>query len=213
MVEVVVRAVVLRRLLLHNLLNGEFMKRITIIGFALLLVVIAVFGYIVINDVQFDAKDSSNSNESVTMLSISKDGVTVNYPSNWVLSQATSNNSIIAISKQSSVDNLEVGQVNINVEKKEFSGDFSRFVNKSYSNIQADKAFDLVSSGEVAVNDQNAFEYIYTSSASTGVIKQHKALWFERGNEAYVVMYSAPIDKYEANLAAADYIIEHIQFY
>lgn len=188
------------------------MNKITIIGIAALLVIIAVFGYIIINDIQFDHKDTSNSNESVTMLSISKGGVTVNYPSNWVLSQATSNNSVIAISKQSSVDNLEVGQVNIHVEKKEFSGDFKSFVNKSYTNIQADQAFDLVSSGEVVVNDQNALEYIYTSSASTGVIKQHKALWFERGNEAYVVMYSAPIDKYEANLAAADYIIENIQF-
>lgn len=176
------------------------------------MVIIAVFGYIVINDIQFDNKNTSNSNESVSMQSISKSGVTVNYPSNWVLSQATSNNSIIAISKQSSVDNLEIGQVNIHVEKKEFSGNFNSFVNKSYNNIKADAAFDLVSSGEVLVNNQKALEYIYTSTASSGVIKQHKALWFERGNEAYVVMYSAPIDKYEANLAAADYIIEHIQF-
>lgn len=189
------------------------MKKITIIGIVLLLVVIAVFGYIVLNDVHFDKKNNSNSNESVSMLSISKDGVTVNYPSNWVLSQATSNNSVIAISKKSTVDNLEVGQVNIHVEKKQFSGNFKNFVNKSYSNIQADKSFDLVSSGEVAVNDKSALEYIYTSSASSGVIKQHKALWFERGNDAYVIMYSAPIDKYEANLAAADYIMGHIQFY
>jgi hypothetical protein len=189
------------------------MKKITIIGIVLLLVIIAIFGYIVINDVQFDKKNNSNSNESVSMLSISKDGVTVNYPSNWVLSQATSNNSVIAISKESSVDNLEVGQVNIHVEKKKYSGDFKNFVNKSYTNIQADKSFDLVSSGEVAINDMRALEYIYTSSASTGVIKQHKALWFDRGDEAYVVMYSAPIDKYEANLAAADYIMQHIQFF
>lgn len=210
--EEVVRAVLLSQRLLITL-NGEFMKKITIIGIVLLLVIIAIFGYIVINDVQFDKKNNSNSNESVSMLSISKDGVTVNYPSNWVLSQATSNNSVIAISKESSVDNLEVGQVNIHVEKKKYSGDFKNFVNKSYTNIQADKSFDLVSSGEVAINDMRALEYIYTSSASTGVIKQHKALWFDRGDEAYVVMYSAPIDKYEANLAAADYIMQHIQFF
>lgn len=190
------------------------MNKLTIIGVVILLVIIAVFGYIVINDIQFDTHKSggtSNTNESVTMLSMSKGGVTVNYPSNWVLSQATSENSIIAISKESSVDNLEIGQVNINVEKKEFSGDFNSFVNKSYANIQADKAFSLGSSGEVEINGEKALEYVYTSSSANGVAKQHKALWFERGNQAYVIMYSAPIDKYEANLAAADYIMSHIQ--
>ena len=189
------------------------MNKLTIIGVAILLIVIAVFGYIVVNDITFNTGNSNNanSNESVTMLSMSKGGVTVNYPSNWVLSQATSNNSVIAISKESAVDNLEVGQVNIHVEKKEFSGDFESFVNKSYTNIQAESAFDLVSSGEVSINNEKALEYIYTSSANTGVVKQHKALWFERGNQAYVIMYSAPIDKYEANLPAADYIIEQIK--
>lgn len=190
------------------------MNKLTIIGVAILLIVIAVFGYIVVNDITFNTGSSStnaNSNETVTMLTMSKGGVTVNYPSNWVLSQATSNNSVIAISKESAVDNLEVGQVNIHVEKKEFSGDFESFVNKSYTNIQADSAFDLVSSGEVSINDEKALEYIYTSSANTGVVKQHKALWFERGNQAYVIMYSAPIDKYEANLPAADYIIGQIK--
>lgn len=189
------------------------MNKLTIIGVAILLIVIAVFGYIVVNDITFNntSSNNANSNESVTMLSMSKGGVTVNYPSNWVLSQATSNNSVIAISKESAVDNLEVGQVNIHVEKKEFSGDFESFVNKSYTNIQADSAFDLVSSGEVSINNEKALEYIYTSSANTGVVKQHKALWFERGNQAYVIMYSAPIDKYGANLPAADYIIEQIK--
>ncbi|WP_407424256.1 PsbP-related protein [Methanobrevibacter sp.] len=191
------------------------MNKLTIIGVAILLIVIAVFGYIVVNDITFNTGSSNgsnaNSNESVTMLTMSKGGVTVNYPSNWVLSQATSNNSVIAISKESAVDNLEVGQVNIHVEKKEFSGDFESFVNKSYTNIRADSAFDLVSSGEVSINDEKALEYIYTSSANTGVVKQHKALWFERGNQAYVIMYSAPIDKYEANLPAADYIIGQIK--
>ena len=190
------------------------MKKLTIIGAVVLILIIAVCGYIVLNDIQFNAGSSKNTgstNESVTMLSISKGGVTIEYPSNWVMSQATSNNSVLAISKASSVDNLEVGQVNIHVEKKDFTGDFDRFVNSTYNNIQADEAFDLVSSGEVDLNGERVLQYIYTSSSNNGVVKQHKALWFDRGNEAYVVMYSAPIDKYEVNLPPADYIIQHIK--
>lgn len=191
------------------------MNKLTTIGIVILLVIIAVFGYIVINDIQFDNNKSqntnSNSNESVTMLTMSKGGVTVNYPSNWILSQATSNNSIIAISKESSIDNLEVGQVNINVEKKGFTGDFNSFVNKSYTNIHADSGFNIVSSGEVDLNGEKVLQYIYTSTGNNGIAKQHKALWFERNGEAYVIMYSAPIDKYEANLPAADYIMRNIK--
>lgn len=186
------------------------MNKITVIGVAILLIIIAVFGYIVISDVQFGNNNGGNSNESVSMLSITRDRVTVNYPSNWVISQSTSNNSIIAISKASYVDNLEIGQVNINIEKKEFTGDFESFVNKTYRNIQADNAFDIISSGEVEINGEKALEYIFTSNSTSGVVKQHKALWFERDGVAYVIMYSAPIDKYEENLAAADYIIQHI---
>lgn len=186
------------------------MKNITIIGVAIILIIIAVFGYIVINDIQFDNAKAGNSNESVTMLSVSKGGVTINYPSNWVVSQATSNKSVVAISKENSIDNQGIGQVNIIVEKKEFTGDFDSFVNKTYNNIRADEAYELISSGEVEINGERALQYIYTSSSSNGVIKQHKALWFERDGVAYVIMYSAPIDKYDANLAAADYIIEHI---
>jgi hypothetical protein len=186
------------------------MKKITIIGVAIILIIIAVFGYIVINDVHFDNGNKGNSNESVTMLSASKGGVTINYPSNWVISQATSNKSVIAVSKQSSIDNKDIGQVNVLVEKKEFTGDFDSFVNQTYTNVQADQAYELISSGEVEIHGEKALQFIYTSSSSDGVIRQHKALWFERGNVAYVIMYSAPVDKYDANLAAADYIIEHI---
>ena len=102
-----------------NFINGEFMNKLTAIGVVILLIVIVVFGYIIVNDVQFNHNNSgnTNTNESVKMLSMSKGGVTVYYPSNWVLSQTTSNNSIIAISKQSGVDNREIGQININVEK------------------------------------------------------------------------------------------------
>lgn len=189
------------------------MNKLTVIGVVIILVVIGVSGYIIVNNIHFDNKNTgnTNTNESVKMLTISKGGVTVNYPSNWVLSSATSNKSIIAISKQNAVDSREIGQININVEKKEYSGDFNTFVNQSYTNINADSSFKLVSSGEATVNNEKALQYIYTSNSTGGALKQHKSLWFERGNEVYVITYSAPVDKYDTNLPAADYIISNIK--
>lgn len=181
--------------------------KITKIGIAIIVIAILVFGFIIVNNVQFN---NNSSNETVTMQTISKGGVTINYPSNWVYSQATSNDSVIAISKQNQIDGLEVGQVNINVERREFTGDFANFVNKSYNNLQADPAYNMVSSGEVDFNGETALQYIYTSNSTGGVIREHKAIWVERGNNAYVILYSAPIDRFDGNLAAADYIISHI---
>ena len=175
------------------------MSKFTVIGVLMVVVLIAVFGYIIVNDIQFDAAQEDSNNESVTMLSDSKGGVVVEYPSNWVLSNSTSNDSIIAVSKGNSVDSFQIGQVNVNVEKRGLDEGFDSFLNRTYTNIGADPAFQLVSSGD-----------IYTSSSVDGSVRQHKAIWFEKNNCAYVIMYSAPVDQFEANLPAADYIIEHI---
>ena len=186
------------------------MSKFTVIGVLMVVVLIAVFGYIIVNDIQFDAAQEDSNNESVTMLSDSKGGVVVEYPSNWVLSNSTSNDSIIAVSKGNSVDSFQIGQVNVNVEKRGLDEGFDSFLNRIYTNIGADPAFQLVSSGDISVNGHDAVEYIYTSSSVDGSVRQHKAIWFEKNNCAYVIMYSAPVDQFEANLPAADYIIEHI---
>ena len=156
---------------------------------------------------------SANADDSsdLEMLSLSKGGIVINYPSDWGYSQATSNYSIMSISKLDSIDSLGVGQVNINIEKKQIEGDFYTFVNDTYKSMQKDSSFELVSSGEVMVKDIDAIEYIYTSSQNDTTIKEHKAVWFEKGGQAYVLLYSAPIDQFENNLYVFDYILTDIQ--
>ena len=90
---------------------------------------------------------SAESNDT-TVLTLSKSGITINYPSNWGYSDALSSYSIMAISKADSVDSFGVGQVDINIEK---------------------------------------------------------------GGQAYVLLYSAPLDKFESNLYVFDYIVSDIR--
>lgn len=155
------------------------------------------------------SEDSDNSKD-INILSLSKGGITIQYPSDWGNSKATSTYSIMAISKLDSVDAFGIGQVNINVEKKPLEGDFYTFVNDTYESMQKDSSFQLVSSGAVSVGGQDALEYIYTSNQGTGE-KEHKAVWFEKGGQAYVIMYSAPILDFEDNLYVFDYILSGIQ--
>ena len=153
---------------------------------------------------------ANDDNSDVNILTLSKGGITIQYPSDWGNSKANSNYSIMAISKIDSVDALGIGQVNINVEKKPIEGDFYTFVNESYEDMQKDSSFQLISSGAVAVGGQDALEYVYTSSQGTAE-KEHKAIWFEKGGQAYVIMYSAPISEFEDNLYVFDFVLSQIQ--
>jgi hypothetical protein len=156
------------------------------------------------------AVSSADNNTDVSLLTLSKGGITIQYPSDWGSSRALSNYSVMAISKIDSIDAFGIGQVNVNVEKKPFEGDFSEFVNESYEKMQKDSSFQLVSSGSVAIGDKQAEEYIYTSNQNDAQ-KEHKAVWFEKGGQAYVIMYSAPLDQFEKNLYVFDYILSNIQ--
>ncbi|MBE6501887.1 MAG: hypothetical protein E7Z79_05540 [Methanobrevibacter thaueri] len=153
---------------------------------------------------------AENANEETKVLTLSKGGLVINYPSDWGYSQATSNYSIMSISKLDSIDSAGIGQVNINFEKKPIEGDFYTFVNSTYKSMQYDASFKLISSGDSVIGDRQALEYLYTSN-DNGVEREHKVVWFEKGGQAYALMYSAPVDKFEQNLYVFDYILSDIQ--
>lgn len=116
----------------------------------------------------------------------------------------------MSISKLDSIDSAGIGQVNINFEKKPIEGDFYTFVNSTYKSMQYDASFKLISSGDSVIGDRQALEYLYTSN-DNGVEREHKVVWFEKGGQAYALMYSAPVDKFEQNLYVFDYILSDIQ--
>jgi len=183
-------------------MQGDFMKNKLLIG-SLIAIILIIF---MVSSVSADTK----TNDENSIQTLSKGGLVINYPSNWGYSQATSNYSIMSISKLDSIDAAGIGQVNINFEKKPIEGDFSSFVNTTYKSMEYDSSFSLVSSGESIIGDRPAFEYVYTSN-DNGVEREHKAVWFEKGGQAYVLLYSAPIDQFESNLYVFDYILSDIQ--
>lgn len=152
---------------------------------------------------------ADNSTSSQEVLTLSKGGLSISYPSNWGYSESTSNYSIMAISKLDSIGVDGISEININFEKKPIEGDFESFVNDTYNALATDKTFELVSSGGVSVGDRSGIEYIYTSNQS-GIEKEHKAVWFEKNGQAYVILYSAPIEDFESNLYVSDYILSNI---
>lgn len=159
----------------------------------------------------FSVSAVSAGSNTTGVLSLSNSGITINYPSDWGYSNAISSYSIMAISKISSIDSFGIGQVNINVEKRPIEGgDFYSFVNSTYKSMSKDPDYELVSSGGLMLSGKEAVEYIYTSDTN-GMKKEHKAVWFEKGGQAYVLLYSAPLNQFENNLYVFDYMLSDIQ--
>lgn len=156
------------------------------------------------------AADSSNNEKPQNIQSITKNGVSIKFPSDWGLSKASSNCSLIALAKLDSIDSNGVGQVNIIIEKKPFEGDFNNFVNHSYTAMSKTGNFTFASSGEVAVGSYKGLIYEYTSDIN-GSVKQHQAIWINHNNEAYVILYSAPIDQFQGNLKVFDYVVHNFK--
>ena len=163
------------------------MKKNIICGVIIIVAIVCVFGYLIMNNVSTADLIGSSGDNATKMLSSSKGGVMVQYPSEWVLSESTA--------KSDSIDSSKVGQVTINVEKQPIEGSFDSFINKTYTAMQHDSSFNLTSSGQVLINDKNATEYVYTSDVG-GVVKEHKAIW---------------IDKFNENLNSFNYILENMQ--
>ncbi|MDL2246013.1 hypothetical protein LJB96_00190 [Methanobrevibacter sp. OttesenSCG-928-K11] len=152
-----------------------------------------------------------NSSNSGDIQTVSKNGVILKYPSTWVLSDSKSNNSLVSVSESSSIDSSKIGQVNVNVEKKELTTSLDSFINQTYTSMQKEGLIELISQGEVSYGGNTYIEVIYKSDIN-GTVKQHKALWTEKDGNAIVILCSAPENKFDSNLKVFNFIIENIQF-
>ena len=161
-----------------------------IIGILVVLLVIFCSGCI-------DLGGNNGDDNMTEVQSISKGGVSIQYPGDWVVSQSSSNYSVLALSQSDSIDVSKVGQVTVNIEKRPIEGDFNNFVNSTYDAIEEQEDFSLISSGAVIVNDLEGLQYIYQSN---------------HNGEAYVILCSAPVSQYAQNQGAFDFIVENFKF-
>lgn len=174
-----------------------------------IIVILVIIGLICsMGAVMADSQGGSENPKDIQ--SISKNGVSIKFPSDWGISKASSNHSLIAISELDSVDSSGVAQVNINIEKEDIDGTFDKFVNDTYAKMKKVGDYNLTSSGQVAIGDMEGLEYSYISDIN-GTVREHKAIWVDHNNEAYVILYSAPVDQFDANLKVFDYVVHSFQ--
>ena len=173
-------------------------KKIIII--ILIVIILAAGAFFIYNH------NNKGSGNETQMINYVQNGVSFSYPEDWGVSKATSNYSIAAICLKESISSNKVAEVNILVEKHNFTGNFDDFVNKTYTSIAANESFNLTSYGSVHIGGNNATQVDYTSYIN-GTVKMHRAIWFEHGEDAYVVMYSAPESEFDKHVQVFEYFI------
>lgn len=104
----------------------------------------------------------------------------------------------------------KVAAITINIERKPIEGSFDSFINNTYASIENDESFNLSSSGAVAIGNLEGKEYTYISNIN-GTVKEHKAIWIDNDNEAYVILYSAPVDQFDSNIKVFDFVLHNLQ--
>jgi hypothetical protein len=173
-----------------------------------LLCILIVLGVIFVSGCIIDNKsDDGNTTEIQT---ISKEGILVKYPANWVVSKSSSNDSILSLSDSKSIDSSGIGQVNVNIERQKLEIPLDSFVNKTYTVLSMNSSFKLIYSGEINLHGNNVTEYFYTSEIN-GTLREHQAIWMENGGYVYVILCSAPQDKFESNKEIFNYIIDNFR--
>lgn len=171
----------------------------------ILMVFVVIVLFVGVVDCVFAAEDNGTEIQTV-----SKGNVVVKFPSDWCVAKSVSNASVVSIADISSINAEKIAGITINIEKKSVKGDFDSFVNSTYTSMQKDDSFNLSSAGAVAVGDKEGKEYTYTEDIN-GTVKEHRAIWIDDNNEAYVILYSAPPDQFDSNMNVFDYVVHNLQ--
>ena len=156
-------------------------------------------------------KDSTDIDKSKESIEISKNGITMLIPGDWVEAKSESNTTAIAAADPGSKDSLGFSSINVNIENKTSYNSLSYEFNNNYKTLSRDSAYEILYEGNVSIAGTEGMEAGYTSS-KTGFLKQHKAIWFKQGDQLYVILCTAPQSQFAEEESTFDFIINNIKF-
>lgn len=172
-----------------------------------IIVILAIIGLICSVGVVMAGNQEASDNPN-DIQSISKNGISIKFPSDWGIAKTSSNHSLIAIAKLNSIDSEGVAQVNINIEKNDIDGSFEDYVNDTYAKMEKLGDYNLTSSGQVVIGSLQGLEYNYLSE-DNDTVREHKAIWLDDGDQVYVILYSAPLEEFDENLKVFEFVVNN----
>lgn len=179
------------------------MKKYYLIGILAILLVILVSGCI--------GNSNSDNGNSTRVQSITNNGVTLEFPSTWVQANAQDNASILAVADPNSKDSQGLSDTNVNIEKKKISSSLEADFTSTYTQLSSNSDYQILTEGNVTVASLKGYEATYTTNIN-GTSKMHKAIWVQKGDEIYVILCTAPQNKFDSQSSIFDFIISNFSF-
>ncbi len=180
------------------------MKKVVIIG---VLIVVLIIGASFVVRMQNSVDETENTTE---YMEFSGNGVTLSAPGDWVSAESESNTTLLAVADPNSKDSSGFSNVNINIEKKNSSNSLDYEFKSNYNSLSRNSDYDILYEGNVTIFGTNGVEAGYTTNID-GVAKQHKAIWFKKDSDLYVILCTAPQSEFTTLEPTFDLIIKSIQ--
>ena len=183
------------------------MKKSYIIGIVVIVIIIGAM-FLYVNKVNND-KAAINGTES---LLVSENGVSIIVPAEWVKAESKSNESVLAVANSTSKDSKGFNDINVNIEKKNLTSSLQSDFDSNYKSLSSNTDYQVLFTGNVSgIGNMEGMEADYTSNVS-GEFKQHKAIWIEKDDCIYVILCSAPQNKFADQEKLFNTIINSFQF-
>lgn len=169
-----------------------------------------ILGIIVIMAVIFVSGCITDSNDNGDDLNgtktLSQNGISIEYPGNWVVADAHSEDSIAAVADPNSKDVNDLGSINVNIERQNLTTSLNGIFTQTYKKLSSNSNYQLISQGNTTIGEFAALECLYLSN-DNGNIKKHRAIWIENNNAVYVILCTAPQNDFSNQEKIFDFVV------
>jgi len=150
--------------------------------------------------------DTGNSTKT-----FSQNNISFEYPLNWVAANSLANDTVAAVADPSSVDDRGLAQVSVVIQVRELKGNLYDMYRENYDTLFSNSSYRRVSESNTTINGYGAVENIYLETGN-GTYKKRRAIWIQRDRNVYVILCTAPADRFDSEKKNFDLIISTLRF-
>ncbi len=172
-----------------------------------------ILGIIIIIAVIFVSGCTSNSSDVEEPQTLAQNGVLIKYPGTWVAANSENNETIAAVADPNAINkSTGLGEISANIQKRTInsslknSSSFDVLYNQTYQNLFSNSNYTVIAQGNLSIGGYNASECVYTVDEN-GTVKQQRAVWIQNGNDVFVILFTAPENKFQSQVKNFDFIL------
>jgi hypothetical protein len=139
--------------------------------------------------------------------SLNQNGITMNYPSNWIVANTQVNETIAAVGNPEFIDNSSgLGLVGVNIQKRTLQTSLDEYFNQSYQTLFSNSSYKIIGYENITFGGYKSLCADYTVTDNDEV-KEQRAYWIENNGHVYVILCTAPKNDFPSQKKYFDFIL------